>query len=212
MFNPLMVGLFRPRTSLFFNSAAVQAASRRGNTYENLKVHNIRYKGMAKQRRKERQRLSMGGTKSPKDTGEELPPFFLPPRYKLMYKVLQDHKTCARIGRKPVPDDVKLKFAEASKEYNAYKVVEKAHIEKETNEQLKVQMKAMDAICFLPDYLMEECLNEGGETMNEDMKEFRPAMMYMEQMLRLYPREITCRWRLMPAFEESLMRIEEARS
>jgi hypothetical protein len=44
------------------------------------------------------------------------------------------------------------------------------------------------------------------------MYEFRPAMLYMEQMLRLYPREISCRWKLLPAFEESLMRIEEARS
>jgi len=38
----------------------------------------------------------------------------------------------------------------------------------------------MDAIVFLPDYLMEECLGEGGETMQEDMFEFRPSMLYME--------------------------------
>jgi len=70
----------------------------------------------------------------------------------------------------------------------------------------------MDAIVFLPDYLLEECLSENGETQQEDMTEFRPAILYMEQMLRMYPREISCRWKLLPAFEESLMRIEESRS
>jgi len=34
----------------------------------------------------------------------------------------------------------------------------------------------------------------------------------MEQMLRVMPREITCRWRFLPAFEESLMKIEDART
>jgi hypothetical protein len=70
----------------------------------------------------------------------------------------------------------------------------------------------MDAIVWLPDYLLEECLSETGETIQEDMIEFRPSVMYMDQMLRIYPREITCRWKLIPAFEESLMRIEEGRS
>lgn len=73
-------------------------------------------------------------------------------------------------------------------------------------------MKALDAIVWLPDYLLEECLSEGGEIIQEDMVEFRPAVMYMDQMLRVFPREITCRWKLIPAFEESLMRIEEGRS
>ena len=38
----------------------------------------------------------------------------------------------------------------------------------------------MDAIVFLPDYLLEECLSENGETQQEDMTEFRPAMLAME--------------------------------
>ena len=70
----------------------------------------------------------------------------------------------------------------------------------------------MDAILFLPDYLLEECLSESGETVQEDMQEFRPAILYMEQMLRIYPKEISSRWRMLPAVEESLMRIEESRS
>lgn len=79
-----MINLMRP--SLFKNSA--MEASRRGNTFTNLKVHKLKYKGMARIKRKETRRLAMSGVKSPKDTGEELPPFFLPQRYKLMYKVM----------------------------------------------------------------------------------------------------------------------------
>ena len=77
---------------------------------------------------------------------------------------------------------------------------------------LKVQMDAMDAIVFLPDYLLNECLGDSGELNAEDTQEFKPAMMYMEQLQHLYPRELSCRWKIIPAFEESLMRIEEARS
>ena len=45
-------------------------------------------------------------------------------------------------------------LAEKSKEYNAYKLTEKRHIEEEVNSQLKVQLKAMDAIVFLPGNLL----------------------------------------------------------
>jgi hypothetical protein len=37
-----------------------------------------------------------------------------------------------------MPEALKLEFAQKSKEYHAYKVIEKAHIERETNDQLKV--------------------------------------------------------------------------
>lgn len=70
-----MVGLLRPSSFMFENSALL--ASRRGNSWDNLRVRHKKYKGMAKIKRKETRRLSMGGVKSPKDTGEELPPFFL---------------------------------------------------------------------------------------------------------------------------------------
>jgi len=59
---------------------------------------------------------------------------------------------------------------------------------------------------------MEEVISEDGSINSEDMHEFRPAMLYMEQMLRVFPQEITCRWRLIPAFEESFMRIEDQRN
>lgn len=84
MFNSLMVGLLRP--SMLQNSALQATRSR--VAYDNLLVHRKKYRGMAKQKRKETRRANLSGVKSPKDTGEELPPFFLQPRYKLMYKVL----------------------------------------------------------------------------------------------------------------------------
>jgi len=37
-----------------------------------------------------------------------------------------------------MPAELKLSFAQKSKEYHAYKTVEKQHIEAELNEQLKV--------------------------------------------------------------------------
>ena len=80
-----------------------------------------------------------------------------------MYKMIQDHKNCTRIGRKPIPEDIRKDFAEKSKEYHAFKTIERLHIERENNDVLKTQILAMDAIVHLPDYLMEECLSENGE-------------------------------------------------
>jgi len=49
----------------------------------------------------------MAGVGSIKDSGEEVPPFFMPQRYKLLYKIMEDHKNITRLGRKPVPLEVK---------------------------------------------------------------------------------------------------------
>lgn len=44
------------------------------------------------------------------------------------------------------------------------------------------------------------------------MLEYRPAVLYMEQMMRILPKEMTVKLKMIPAFEESFMRIEEARN
>ena len=49
----------------------------------------------------------MAGAGAIKDSGEEVPPFFLPQRYKLLFKVMEDHKNSVRLGRKPMPLEVK---------------------------------------------------------------------------------------------------------
>ena len=93
-----------------------------------------------------------------------------------------------------------------------YKHAEKYHLLKEENAQLHIQVKAMDAVAYLPDYLMDEVFEQDGEVLSQDLYEFRPAVLYMEQLLRMYPREITAKWQIIPAFEETLMRIDEARN
>ena len=70
--------------------------------------------------------------------------------------------------------------------------------------------KALDALAYLPDYLFEEATSETGATLSDEMHEFQPGLLYMEQLLRIFPREIACRYKLIPAFEETLMRWHEA--
>ena len=38
---------------------------------------------------------------------EEIPPFFMPQRYKLIFKLMEDAKNASRLGRKPMPLEVK---------------------------------------------------------------------------------------------------------
>ena len=66
----------------------------------------------------------MAGAGSIKESGEEIPPFFMPQRYKLLYKIMEEHKNCVRPGRKPMPLEVKQELARMSKEYNEFKVAE----------------------------------------------------------------------------------------
>ena len=91
-------------------------------------------------------------------------------------------------------------------------MAEKILIEKEYNTQLNHQLATMDALVFLPDYLFKEITTEGGEVQEDDEYEFTPAMLYQEQINRMFPRELTCRMKLLPAYEEQFMREEESRN
>ena len=76
-------------------------------------------------------------------------------------------------------------------------------------EQNKLNFEAINtdqAVYFLPDYLRQEAEQQGGQEMSDNLVEFRPAILYTEQMMRIFPREIAVRFKLMPAFEETLMR------
>jgi hypothetical protein len=84
-------------------------------------VRNLKYKSAAKEKRKEAKRKAMGGIPSPKDLGEEMPPWYLPPRYKLFFKAMTENRNQTRISRKPMPDNVKAEFVKHSKEFHAYK-------------------------------------------------------------------------------------------
>lgn len=84
---------------------------------------------MAREKRKEKRRGL--GIQSPKDTGENIPPFFLPARQKLFFQLLTDAQNSKRYARKPIPEDVKNAFTLKAKEYAAYKLAEKTLMEKE---------------------------------------------------------------------------------
>lgn len=172
--------------------------------YEQYRNRNKAYRSSAREKRKQMKRDKMAST-SVKDSGEEVPPFFLPQRYKLLYKVMEDHKNSSRLGRKPMPQEVKDNLAAVSKEYNEFKVAEKTLMDRERAQLIQVQAKAMDSVLFLPDYLMEEALSDSGQQAMEDYSEFLPSVVYMEQIMQMFPPEMTCRLRLIPAFEESLM-------
>ena len=72
-------------------------------------------------------------------------------------------------------------------------------------------MATMDSIVFMPDYLFKEVTTEGGEAAAEDEVEFTSAMLYQEQTMRMFPREMTAKFKIMPAFDENYMREEEGR-
>lgn len=72
-------------------------------------------------------------------------------------------------------------------------------------------MNALDSTVFLPDQLFEECLGESGETRSLEHFEYTPGNLYMEQVLKIFPREYTARLKISPAFEETLMKYEESK-
>lgn len=84
-----MASLFR-RPNTFMNNPAFMLAARSAHVYPNKRHRNLKYKSMAREKRKEKRRGALGGIPTPKETGEEIPPFFLPPRQKLFYSLLTD--------------------------------------------------------------------------------------------------------------------------
>ena len=91
--------------------------------------------------------------KTPKDNGEELPPFMIPPRYKLILKFLQSHRNSTRLHRKPIPSEVKSDFAEKAKHYGMYVHAQKLLLEQEETNLIRQQENTDIACSFLPIYL-----------------------------------------------------------
>ena len=91
-------------------------ASRRVS-YENIKARKTYKESFAKERRRQSQKEKAGGLMTPKDIGEEMPPFFAPIRTKLYMKCVQEFRNSNRFTRKPMPKQVKEEYARRSKEY-----------------------------------------------------------------------------------------------
>ena len=85
-------------------AASSQALTYRGKIgYDNPGFRANKYRGAARERKKQAKRDKMAAVSNLKDAGNDVPPFFLPQRYKLLFAVMQDHKNCSRLGRKPMP-------------------------------------------------------------------------------------------------------------
>lgn len=54
-------------------------------------------------------------------------------------------------------------------------------------------------------------MSESGETRSLEHFEYTPGNLYLEQILKIFPREFTTRLKLSPAFEETLMKYEESK-
>ena len=68
-----------------------------------MTIRAKKYRGAARERRKQAKRDKMASLSALKDASAEIPPFFMPQRYKLLFQVMQDHKNAKRLGRKPMP-------------------------------------------------------------------------------------------------------------
>lgn len=167
-------------TGLAQQAPAAQVLATRGKIgYMNTKIRARTYKSTAKERRKQMKRDRMAGSNI-KDSSEEVPPFFIPQRYKLLFKVMEEHRNCVRIGRKPMPSDVKKALAEQAKAYNEFKCAEKVVMQQERALNKIVAMEAMDATLFLSDNLLNEALSDTGLQGSQEMEEFKPSIVYME--------------------------------
>ena len=149
-----------PKGNLFAGSQLL--ATRDTVSFTQKPIRNRKFRSAAKEKRKQMKRDRMAATNI-KDSGEEVPPFFMPQRYKLLYRIMEDHKNSGRLGRKPIPLEVKQKLGKVAKEYNEFKVAEKTLLDKEKANALRVQMQALDSILFLPDYLLAEAMSDTGQ-------------------------------------------------
>ena len=114
-----------PMGNLLPASQVIATTTRGRVLYENARTRNKSYRSAAKEKRKQARRDRMAGAGNVKDSGEEIPPFFMPQRYKLLYKLMEDHKNAHRLGRKPIPLEVKQRVAAVAKEYSEFKTAEK---------------------------------------------------------------------------------------
>ena len=98
MLNRTLKSVLRP--SLFEASSDLSA---RRFKYDNPKLHNLKYPNAAKERRRLKREMKSDENKTPLEMGETIPPFYIAPRYKLMFKMIQDNKNSRRLQRKPIP-------------------------------------------------------------------------------------------------------------
>ena len=199
--NPLQ--LFRS-SRLKTRSGALPSA-RAMFDYDHPRVRKKNYlKTMHKERAKEKKRMRMQNPLDPKLTRSGVPSFFSSARVKLFWRMVADRKNSTFPDRKPIPPDVKAEFVAKSKEYHAYKERERQMIYEEMTKAHEIHMEASKAALLLPDYLVEEVFADPQTARDDDLKQFMPWDLYGEQIVRVFPRELGCRFKMLPAFEEHM--------
>ena len=118
-------------------------------------------------------------------------------------------RNCARVGRKPIPVEVSKAVAKQAKEYGMWKQAEKLMLDKEAVPILEQRLKTLDSLVFLPDYLLEEATTEYGEMNLEVNAEYNPMIVYLEQIMQVFPREMTAKHKMQPAFDESINKMND---
>ena len=191
------------------NSQAVGLTSRR-ITYPQTYKRNHPIKSNIRELRKQKERMyAPDGSFNLKDIQKEYLPFFIPARTKLLFKCLSEQQNNTRYSRKPMPLEVKKNFVEKIQEYMAFKQAERIMIQQEELNYLKAKIPAVDALFFLPDYLFHEAVEFNDEILAEQMQEYNLGQLYLEQMMRVFPKELTQRFRFGPAIEETLIKMME---
>lgn len=92
MTSPLMSSLMRssPSGNLLLNhlTAAQTLTCRAKIDYDHLRTRAKKYRGAARERRKQAKREKMASVTALKDSSMDIPPFFMPQRYKLLFNVM----------------------------------------------------------------------------------------------------------------------------
>ena len=114
-------------------------------------------------------------------SGESIPEFFTPARTKLFGKILQERANLHRYSRKPIPLEKKKEMETKFKDFTQYKLHE---LQYENDYELVVKKNQNDniapSILLLPDYLVQECLNDDDRKYLESFTEYRSDFLYVE--------------------------------
>ena len=70
-------------------------------------------------------------------------------------------------------------------------------------------MNALGSCCFLPNYLFEEVTGDDEWDKMDEVDEYQPSVLYMDQLYNLYPREFSMRMNLFKELEITNLAMNE---
>ena len=139
MLNRILARSLRPTTMPFAPaSSSVDLATRRF-IYDMPPTRNTKNKAKAKERRRITRQKKSDAAKTPTERGEEVPPYFIPQRVKVLFKFYETHRNSTRLHRKPIPAELKADFAEKARAYAQYTQARHILMEREKLKLFKCQ-------------------------------------------------------------------------